>query len=67
MDVARHKRRLAVTAAVNLVCLAVAAAAAVGALGYHMAWMKGPFVLALAAGFGSQAWLIAGLMREKPR
>ena len=54
-----------VTLGLTTVALAVAMAALVGLLAYHLTWTLWLFIAAILAGFGSHAWLIAGVMREK--
>ena len=63
IDVAKQRRRLFVMVAIDLVCLLIAMGALVGDMGFHIHWMKWLFLAAVVAGFGAQAWLIAGLRR----
>jgi hypothetical protein len=58
------RRRLMVMIAINAICVLVAVASMVGALNFHIGWMKPAFVVALLIGFGAQVWLFAGLMRS---
>jgi len=62
-----QRRRLAVTIAINLTCVVIATAAVVGALSFHAAWLIWVFAASLCAGFATQAWLIAGVLRNKAR
>ncbi|MDR3510377.1 MAG: hypothetical protein P4L73_01975 [Caulobacteraceae bacterium] len=64
IEVPRQRRRLAVMLGVNLVCLVVAAAAAVGVFAYHLLWPIYVFVGALLAGFGAHVWLMLGLAQR---
>jgi hypothetical protein len=65
MDVSSQRRRLIITLAINGVAAMAAIAGIIGGLGYGIAWMNGLFFVALAAGFGAQAWLILGFMRQR--
>ena len=64
VDIARQRRRLAVMAVINVVCILVAAVAAVGYLNRHLAWMGLVFAAAVLTGFGSHIWLVLGLRRK---
>ena len=66
IDVAAQRRRLMIMIAIDAVCVVVALVAIVGALGFHVKWMLGLFVLAVLAGFGAQVWLMLGLMKDGP-
>lgn len=55
------KRRLAIMAAINLVCGVVAVVAAVAAFGRDTQGAVWVFVGALLAGFAAQAWFILGI------
>jgi hypothetical protein len=61
IDVARQRRRLMVMIVVDAVCLLTALAAIVGDLSFHIGWLIWVFGAAMIAGFGAQAWLVAGL------
>ena len=65
IDVAAQRRRLMIMIAIDAVCVVVALVAIVGALGFHVKWMLGLFVLAVLAGFGAQVWLMLGLMQNE--
>jgi hypothetical protein len=51
--------------AIDGVCLLAAMGALVGDMGFHIRWMMWVFLGALLAGFGAQAWLIAGLKSKR--
>jgi len=51
--------------AVDGACFLVALAAIVGDLSFHIGWLIWVFGVAMLAGFGAQAWLIAGLSGKK--
>jgi nitrate reductase NapE component len=63
LDVAAAKRRMMVMLAIDVVCLIIAVAAAVGAFAFGVAWLQLVFGAALLAGFGAQIWFIAGIRR----
>jgi membrane protein YdbS with pleckstrin-like domain len=63
IEVPLQRRRLFVMLAVNLVCLAVAVAAAVGVFAYHAMGLIWVFVAALLVGFAAHIWLMLGLAR----
>lgn len=64
-EIETAKKRLAKMLAVNLACVAVAVAALVGFFGFHLDAMLWVFGAALAAGFVTQIWFIAGFRRAK--
>jgi hypothetical protein len=64
IEVPVQRRRLAVMLAVNLVCVLVAAGAAVGVFAYHVMPLLYLFVAALLAGFAAHLWLMLGLARR---
>ena len=64
IDVAVQRRRLMIMIAIDAVCVVVALVAIVGALGLHVKWLLGLFVLAVLAGFGAQVWLMLGLIQN---
>jgi hypothetical protein len=66
MDVAFQRRRLFIAMAVTAAALILALAAIVAALGFHAAWGIWLFAAAILVGFGSHAWLMWGVVREKP-
>jgi hypothetical protein len=63
LDVAQVRKRLYAMLGVDVVCVLVAAAAAVGAFAYGVGWLQWVFFAALLAGFGAQIWFIAGFRR----
>jgi len=65
IDVAAQRRRLMIMIAIDAVCVLVAMVAIIGALGFHVGWMLGLFVLAVLVGFGAQVWLMLGLRQGK--
>jgi hypothetical protein len=65
IDAPLQRRRLALMLVVNLLCLLVAGAAAVGAFAYHLAWAAFVFAGALVVGFGAHLWLVLGVARPK--
>lgn len=65
IEIPVQRRRLAVMLTVNLICLALTAAAAVGMIAYHAAWAIWPFAGALLVGFAAHLWLMLGLSRAK--
>ncbi len=67
IDVASQRRRLMIMVAIDGVCFLVALAAIVGNLGFHIHWLIWVFGAAMLAGFGAQAWLIAGLSGKRWR
>jgi membrane protein YdbS with pleckstrin-like domain len=64
IDVAHQRRRLSLMLGINLVCLAIAVAAAVGVFAYHVMSLIYVFVAALLAGFAAHVWLMLGLARR---
>jgi|HubBroStandDraft_1064217.scaffolds.fasta_scaffold264511_3 hypothetical protein len=66
MNIELQRRRLMITMGLTTVALVVALAAVVALLVFHLNWAVWGFVAAILAGFGSHAWLIAGVAREKP-
>jgi hypothetical protein len=67
VNLEHQRRRLVITLAINGTCALVAVAAAVGGLGLHIGWMNWLFVGALVTGFAAQAWLIVGVITERPK
>ncbi len=67
IDVSVQRRRLATMLAINLVCLLIAAAAAIGLFAYHLGWSAFVFAAAMLAGFGAHLWLMLGLARGAGR
>lgn len=65
MNVALQRRRLFIALGVTAGALIVAAIAVVASLSFHAAWGMWLFVAAMVAGFGSHAWLILGVARER--
>jgi hypothetical protein len=63
INVARQRRRLMIMLAFDAVCFLVALGAIVGDLSFHIGWLIWLFAAAMIAGFGAQAWLIAGIRR----
>jgi hypothetical protein len=63
IDLAQAKRRMMIMIAIDGVAFVVAMAAAIGAFGYHLAWLTPVFIGALLIGFGAQFWFIAGFRR----
>ena len=61
IDVAKQRRRFTIMVAVDAVCLLIGVIAVVGALNFHIGWLRWVFGLAVIVGFGAQVWLIAGL------
>ena len=61
IDVALQRRRFIVMVAIDAVCLLIGLVAVVGALNFHIGWLRWVFGLAVIVGFGAQVWLIAGL------
>jgi hypothetical protein len=66
MDVSLQRRRLFITLAITAAALIVALAGVVASLGFHLGWGMWVFAAAILAGFGSHAWLMLGVAREKP-
>jgi hypothetical protein len=68
IEVPKQRKRLAVMLAINLVCVLVAGAAAVGGFAYHVFGLIYVFVAAIMAGFGAHIWLMLGLAQNaKPK
>ena len=65
MDVALQRRRLFIALGVTAAALVVALAAIVASFALHAAWGLWLFAAAILAGFGSHAWLIVGVARER--
>ena len=65
MDIARQRRRLFIALGVTAAALIVAAIAIAASFAFHAAWGMWLFVAAIVAGFGSHAWLILGVARER--
>ena len=65
MNVALQRRRLFIALGVTAVALIVAAIAIAASFAFHAAWGMWLFVAAMVAGFGSHAWLILGVARER--
>jgi hypothetical protein len=63
-DVNVLRRRLVIMAVTVGVCALVALISVVGELHFHIAWMRWVFIPAVLAGFGAQAWLIAGFVKQ---
>ena len=66
MNLALHRRRFFIAMSITVVGLVLAMIAAIGVFGFHLAWMMWVFGAAILAGFVSHAWLMLGVMREKP-
>ncbi len=64
IEVPVQRRRLAVMLAINLMCVLMAAAAAVGVFAYHVMGLIYLFVAALLAGFAAHVWLMLGLAQR---
>jgi hypothetical protein len=64
IEVGLQRRRLAMMLGTNLVCLIIAAAAAVGVLVFHVGALAYLFVAALLTGFAAHVWLMLGLARK---
>ena len=65
IDVPVQRGRLMTMIVVDAICVIVAAAAIVGDLSYHIAWLAWVFGAAVITGFGAQIWLVAGLGRRR--
>jgi hypothetical protein len=65
MDVALQRRRLFIALGATAVALIVAAVAIAASFAFHAAWGMWLFVAAIVGGFGSHAWLILGVARER--
>ena len=65
MNLALQRRRLWIALGVTAAALVVALGAIAASFGFHQSWGMWLFAAALLAGFGSHAWLIAGVAREK--
>jgi hypothetical protein len=63
MSLDGQKSRLMMMLAVNAVCFVAAAAAIIGALAFHVAWLLPVFVACIGAGVGAQVWFILGWMK----
>ena len=61
IDVALQRRRFIIMVAIDAVCLLIGLIAVVGALNFHIGWLRWVFGAAVIVGFGAQVWLIAGL------
>lgn len=65
MNVELQRRRLYIALGATAVALIVAAIAIAASFAFHAAWGMWLFVAAIVAGFGSHAWLILGVARER--
>ena len=65
MDVALQRRRLWIALGVTAAALVVAMVAIVASFRFHLAWGMWLFAGALLVGFGSHAWLMLGVARER--
>ena len=65
MDVALQRRRLYIALGITAAALIVAAIAIAASFAFHAAWGMWLFVAAIVAGFGSHAWLILGVARDR--
>ena len=65
MDVALQRKRLYIALGVTAVALIVAAVAIAASFAFHAVWGMWLFVAAIVVGFGSHAWLIIGVARER--
>ena len=65
MDIALQRRRLYIALGATAVALIVAAIAIAASFAFHAAWGMWLFVAAIAVGFGSHAWLILGVARDR--
>jgi hypothetical protein len=63
IEVGVQRRRLAVMVVVDMICVVVAAAAAIGVFAYHLGGLVYLFVAAILIGFGAHFWLVLGLAR----
>jgi hypothetical protein len=65
LDVAVQRRRLWIALGVTAAAIIVALAAVVASFAFHAAWGLWLFAGAILVGFGSHAWLILGVARER--
>ena len=65
MDVALQRRRLFIALGVTAAALVVALAAIVASFAFRAPWGLWLFAAAILVGFGSHAWLIVGVARER--
>jgi hypothetical protein len=65
MNLALQRRRFFIAMTITVVALIVAMAAAVAMFGFHAGWALWVFAAAILVGFGSHAWLMLGLARDK--
>jgi hypothetical protein len=65
MDIALQRRRLWTALGVTAVALVVAMSAIVASFRFHAAWGMWLFAAALLVGFGSHAWLMLGVARQR--
>jgi hypothetical protein len=65
MDVALQRRRLYIALGVTAAALIVASIAIAASFAFRAAWGIWLFVAAIVAGFGSHAWLILGVARDR--
>ena len=65
LDVARQRRRLAISMGVTVACaIAAMAAVVLGFVTHNFAWMT-LVAVAIAVGVAAQVWLIIGVLRAK--
>lgn len=63
-ELAAQKKRLTRMAIVNVVCVVIALISIVIHFQFALDWALFVFVVALAVGFGTQIWFIAGFRRK---
>jgi hypothetical protein len=67
MNVALQKRRLWIALGVTGGAVLVALVAVTASFAYHAPWGLWLFAAAILVGFGSHAWLIVGVARDRTR
>jgi hypothetical protein len=65
MNLALHRRRFFIAMTITVIALVIAMVAAVGFLGFHLAWAIWLFAAAILTGFASHGWLMLGVLRDK--
>ncbi len=65
MNIALQRKRLFIALGATAVALIVAAIAIAASFAFHAAWGMWLFVAAIVIGFGSHAWLILGVARDR--
>ena len=63
---ARLKRRIAVVAVIDVLCLVVGGYFLIGFLFREIAWMGYGFAVSMVVGFLAQLWLIFTFARDRP-